>query len=52
MTVFDQILTIVALLGVVAAGVVVPMAIADSAGRFGAELRKWAECEDDDDDDD
>jgi hypothetical protein len=44
-------LTVIALIALIAAGVAVPLAIVDSAERFGDELRDWVECEEDDHDD-
>lgn len=44
-------LTVIALIAIVAAGVAMPLAIADSAERIGDDLRDWAECEEDDHDD-
>lgn len=44
-------LTVIALVAIVVAGVVIPLAIADSAERFGDEIRDWAECEEDEHDD-
>jgi hypothetical protein len=46
----EQVMTLAALIALVAAGVIVPLAIADSAERFGDELRKWADGEEEDDD--
>lgn len=40
-------LAAIALVVLVVAGVVIPMAIADSAERLGDEVRDWAECEED-----
>jgi hypothetical protein len=44
-------LTVIALVAIIAAGVAIPLALVDSAERFGDDLREWAECKEDDHDD-